>query len=310
MNDQAEGLRNRESLLAAEEKKSSVPRIISVTSGKGGVGKTNVTANLAYAFSETFGKKVLVLDADMGLGNMDVLFNLRPRWTLRDFLFDNRSLADVLVEGPAGIRILPAASGVEEMTALSPEQNLKLISAFDQLEADFDILLIDTGAGISENVLTFNLASQETLIVVTPEPTSRTDAFALMKVLNRRYSGKPLLFLSNMVRDRREGLELFDLVSRVADRFLPDLNLSFAGFLPQDPVRDTGGAVPESVERDASGGAFLGGDPSGGPRPSCPCSGAGSALRNRALDETSGGERRVTPEKRTNASSRFLRGRS
>lgn len=199
------------------------------------MGKTNVTANLAYAFSETFGKKVLVLDADMGLGNMDVLFNLRPRWTLRDFLFDNRSLSDVLVEGPAGIRILPAASGVEEMTALSPEQNLKLISAFDQLEADFDILLIDTGAGISENVLTFNLASQETLIVVTPEPTSCTDAFALMKVLNRRYSGKPLLFLSNMVRDRREGLELFDLVSRVADRFLPDLNLSFAGFLPQDP---------------------------------------------------------------------------
>ena len=235
MNDQAEGLRNRESMITTVEKKASPPRIISVTSGKGGVGKTNVTANLAYAFSETFGKKVLILDADMGLGNMDVLFNLRPRWTLRDFLFDNRSLSDVLVEGPAGIRILPAASGVEEMTALSPEQNLKLISAFDRLEADFDILLIDTGAGISENVLTFNLASQETLIVVTPEPTSRTDAFALMKVLNRRFSGKPLLFLSNMVRDRREGLELFDLVSRVADRFLPDLNLSFAGFLPQDP---------------------------------------------------------------------------
>ncbi len=235
MKDQAEGLRNREPWLPAAEKKVSPPRIISVTSGKGGVGKTNVTANLAYAFSETFGKKVLVLDADMGLGNMDVLFNLRPRWTLRDFLFDDRSLSDVLVEGPAGIRILPAASGVEEMTALTPDQNLKLISAFDQMEADFDILLIDTGAGISENVLTFNLASQETLIVVTPEPTSRTDAFALMKVLNRRFSGKPLLFLSNMVRDRKEGLELFDLVSRVADRFLPDLNLSFAGFLPQDP---------------------------------------------------------------------------
>ncbi|MCL4460711.1 MAG: MinD/ParA family protein [Nitrospirae bacterium] len=235
MNDQAEGLRKREPWLNPAEKKTSPPRIISVTSGKGGVGKTNVTANLAYAFSETFGKKVLVLDADMGLGNMDVLFNLRPRWTLRDFLFDDRALSDVLVEGPAGIRILPAASGVEEMTALTPDQNLKLISAFDQMEADFDILLIDTGAGISENVLTFNLASQETLIVVTPEPTSRTDAFALMKVLNRRFSGKPLLFLSNMVRDRKEGLELFDLVSRVADRFLPDLNLSFAGFLPQDP---------------------------------------------------------------------------
>ncbi len=194
-----------------------------------------MTANLAFVLSETFGKKVLVFDADLGLGNMDVLFNLRPRWTLRDFILEDRPLSDVLVPGPAGIRILPAASGVEELTALTPQQNLKLISAFDHLSEDIDVLLIDTGAGISENVLTFNLASQETLIVVTPEPTSRTDAFALMKVLNRRQSGKPLLFLANMVRDRREGLELFDLVSRVADRFLPDLNLSFAGYLPQDP---------------------------------------------------------------------------
>lgn len=235
MADQAEGLRKKESNVASEPDSSVLPRVISVTSGKGGVGKTNVTANLAYAFSETFGKRVLVFDADLGLGNMDVLFNLRPRWTLKDFLFEDRPLSEVLVSGPAGIRILPAASGVEELTALTAEQNLKLISAFDQLGEDVDILLIDTGAGISENVLTFNLASQETLIVVTPEPTSRTDAFALMKVLNRRYSGKPLLFLANMVRDRREGLELYDLVSRVADRFLPDLNLSFAGFLPQDP---------------------------------------------------------------------------
>ncbi len=235
MTDQAEGLRKKEAGVASAPERPVPPRVISVTSGKGGVGKTNVTANLAYAFSETFGKRVLVFDADLGLGNMDVLFNLRPRWTLKDFLFDDRPLSDVLVSGPAGIRILPAASGVEELTALTPEQNLKLISAFDQLGEELDILLIDTGAGISENVLTFNLASQETLIVVSPEPTSRTDAFALMKVLNRRYSGKPLLFLANMVRDRREGLELYDLVSRVADRFLPDLNLSFAGYLPQDP---------------------------------------------------------------------------
>lgn len=235
MADQAEGLRNRQDRKEQPDPETSVPRVISITSGKGGVGKTNVTANLAFVLSETFGKKVLVFDADLGLGNMDVLFNLRPRWTLRDFILEDRSLSDVLVPGPAGIRILPAASGVEELTALTPEQNLKLIAAFDQLSEDIDVLLIDTGAGISENVLTFNLASQETLIVVTPEPTSRTDAFALMKVLNRRQSGKPLLFLANMVRDRREGLELFDLVSRVADRFLPDLNLSFAGYLPQDP---------------------------------------------------------------------------
>jgi flagellar biosynthesis protein FlhG len=235
MADQAEGLRHRQDRKEQPDPETSVPRVISITSGKGGVGKTNVTANLAFVLSETFGKKVLVFDADLGLGNMDVLFNLRPRWTLRDFILEDRSLSDVLVPGPAGIRILPAASGVEELTALTPEQNLKLIAAFDQLSEDIDVLLIDTGAGISENVLTFNLASQETLIVVTPEPTSRTDAFALMKVLNRRQSGKPLLFLANMVRDRREGLELFDLVSRVADRFLPDLNLSFAGYLPQDP---------------------------------------------------------------------------
>ncbi|MCL4485590.1 MAG: MinD/ParA family protein [Nitrospirae bacterium] len=212
-----------------------LPRVISITSGKGGVGKTNVSANMAYIMATRFGLRVLVLDADLGLGNMDVLFNIRAAHTLQDVLMGNRSLSEITVRGPGGIQILPAASGVEEMTSLNSDQKLRLLEEFENLSADLDILLIDTGAGISENVLTFNLASRETVVVVTPEPTSRTDAFALMKVLFRRQPDKPFLFLANMVRDRQEGVALFDLVSRVADSYLPGLALSFAGHLPADP---------------------------------------------------------------------------
>jgi flagellar biosynthesis protein FlhG len=233
--DQASGLRSRGGTPPEENPRAHLPRVISITSGKGGVGKTNVSANMAYVMATRFGLRVLVLDADLGLGNMDVLFNIRPKHTLQDVLMGNRSLPEILVQGPGGIQILPAASGVEEMTSLTPEQNLHLLEEFENLSTDLDVLLIDTGAGISENVLTFNLASRETIVVVTPEPTSRTDAFALMKVLFRRQPDKPFLFLANMVRDRQEGVGLFDLVSRVADSFLPGLSLSFAGHLPADP---------------------------------------------------------------------------
>ncbi len=234
--DQASGLRGEGKDAPAENRRIHLPRVISITSGKGGVGKTNVSANMAYIMATRFGLRVLVLDADLGLGNMDVLFNIRPRYTLQDVLMGDRSLPEILVRGPGGILILPAASGVEEMTSLSRDQNLRLLEEFENLSSDLDVLLIDTGAGISENVLTFNLASRETVVVVTPEPTSRTDAFALMKVLFRRQPDKPFLFLANMVRDRQEGVALFDLVSRVADSFLPGLALSFAGHLPADPA--------------------------------------------------------------------------
>jgi flagellar biosynthesis protein FlhG len=232
--DQAFGLRSAKSS-REDGHPLHLPRVISITSGKGGVGKTNVSANMAYVMATRFGLRVLVLDSDLGLGNMDVLFNIRPTYTLQDVLMGNRSLSEILVKGPGGILILPAASGVEEMTSLTREQHLRLLEEFETLSTELDILLIDTGAGISENVLTFNLASRETLVVVTPEPTSRTDAFALMKVLFRRQPEKPFLFLANMVRDRSEGVSLFDLVSKVADNFLPGLSLSFAGFLPADP---------------------------------------------------------------------------
>ena len=232
--DQASGLRGGESGVSGG-RRLHLPRVISITSGKGGVGKTNVSANMAYIMATRFGLRVMVLDADLGLGNMDVLFNIRAAHTLQDVLMGKMRLHEILVPGPGGILILPAASGVEEMTSLSPEQNLRLLEEFENLSMGLDVLLIDTGAGISENVLTFNLASRETLVVVTPEPTSRTDAFALMKVLFRRQPEKPFLFLANMVRDRQEGVGLFDLVSKVADSYLPGLSLSFAGHLPADP---------------------------------------------------------------------------
>ncbi|MGC8529531.1 MAG: MinD/ParA family protein [Leptospirillia bacterium] len=232
--DQASGLRGGDDG-SPGGRRLPLPRVISITSGKGGVGKTNVSANMAYLMATRFGLRVMVLDADLGLGNMDVLFNIRPAHTLQDVLEGKKHLPEILVKGPGGILILPAASGVEEMTSLTPEQNMLLLEEFENLSLDLDILLIDTGAGISENVLTFNLASRETVVVVTPEPTSRTDAFALMKVLFRRQPEKPFLFLANMVRDRQEGVALFDLVSKVADSYLPGLSLSFAGHLPADP---------------------------------------------------------------------------
>ncbi len=233
--DQASGLRTDGGATANNGGRIHLPRVISITSGKGGVGKTNVSANMAFIMAARFGLRVLVLDADLGLGNMDVLLNIRPSHTLQDVLMGDRSLSEILVRGPGGMLILPAASGVEEMTSLTSEQNLRLLEEFESLSMDLDVLLIDTGAGISENVLNFNMASRETVVVVTPEPTSRTDAFALMKVLFRRQADKPFLFLANMVRDRQEAIGLFDLVSGVADRYLPGLALSFVGHLPSDP---------------------------------------------------------------------------
>ena len=157
-------------------------QVIAVASGKGGVGKTNVVANLAIALQRR-GKRVVVIDADLGLANLDTLLGLNPHATLRHVLRGECSIKEVLVEGPAGIRIVPAASGYEDLTQLSDGQRLTLLDQVDSLDGDFDVLLIDTGAGISANVLFFATAAQETLVVVTPEPTSLTDAYALIKVL-------------------------------------------------------------------------------------------------------------------------------
>jgi flagellar biosynthesis protein FlhG len=208
------------------------PKVISVTSGKGGVGKTNIVANLAIALSR-LGKSVLVLDADLGLGNIDVLLGLAPRYTLEHVILGEKRLSEVICDGPAGIKILPTGSGVEELTAMTAEQKLILLSEFDQLETSIDIFLIDTGAGISSNVLYFNSIAEEIIVVLTPEPTSLTDAYAVIKVLSQNYGERNFKILVNMARNWSDAKDAFQKLSIVSDRFL-DVAVDYLGFISMD----------------------------------------------------------------------------
>ncbi len=207
-------------------------RVMAVTSGKGGVGKTNVVVNLALALAAR-GKRVLILDADLGLGNLDVLLGLAPRYNLEHVLSGEQDISDVLVKGPGGIGILPASSGVQEMTGLTDPQKIRLLSQLDTLESQVDILLIDTGAGISDNVTYFATAAQEILVVASPEPTSITDAYALMKVLSTRYGEGRFKLLANMVKSPQEGKEIYRKLTLVADRYL-NISLDYLGYILQD----------------------------------------------------------------------------
>lgn len=216
-------------------------QVIAVTSGKGGVGKTNVTANLAIALAK-LGKKVLVLDADLGLGNLDVLLGLVPKYSLEHVFAGARSLSDVIVPGPEGIAILPSTSGIHELTALTADQQLLLEDQLELLTQSIDILLVDTGAGISSNVLFFAVAAHEILVVASPEPTSITDAYALMKVLSNQYSEKQFRLLVNMADGPTEAHEVYRKLGVAADKFL-NISIDYVGYIPYDDY------VPMSVCR-------------------------------------------------------------
>jgi len=185
------------------------PRVISVSSGKGGVGKTNVVANLALAFTQ-LSKKVLVLDADLGLANMDVLLGLNPQYTFEHLFDGEKCLSDILIKGPGGMLILPASSGVPELADLDESQKILLLNEMDLLAEPVDILLIDTGSGISSNVLYFNVAAQESIVLVTSEPSSITDGYALIKVLSIKHQKKNFLILINQVPDARKAREVLN----------------------------------------------------------------------------------------------------
>lgn len=216
-------------------------RVISVTSGKGGVGKSNVVSNLAIALSLQ-GKKVLLMDADLGLGNLDVLLGLSPTYNLNDVLNGEKSITDILIDGPAGIKIIPAGSGVQSLTSLGQHEKLKLLDELDILDETFDIMIVDTEAGISENVTYFTVAAQEIVVVVTPEPTSITDVYALIKLLATRYSEHHFKVLVNMAKDSEDALEVFRKLANVAGRFL-DISLDYLGCVVKDEK------VVEAVKR-------------------------------------------------------------
>ncbi|GAB6197051.1 MinD/ParA family protein [Lysobacter xanthus] len=207
-------------------------RVIAVASGKGGVGKTSVSVNLSMALQNA-GQRVLLLDTDLGLANVDVMLGLSPRFTLADVFAGRCELADTLLEGPNGLLVVPAASGKRHMTELTPAQHVGLVHAFSQLEMPIDVMVIDNAAGISDSVLTFCQAAQDVIVVVCDEPASVTDAYALIKVLTRERGVTRVQVLANQVGHPSEGRQLFEKLERVTSKFL-DVTLNYLGAIPRD----------------------------------------------------------------------------
>ncbi|RLA88964.1 MAG: flagellar synthesis regulator FleN [Deltaproteobacteria bacterium] len=219
----------------------SRPRVITVTSGKGGVGKSNIVVNLGLALRR-LGQKVLIVDADLGLANIDILLGLAPRFNIKDVFSGEKKLAEVIIDGPGGMKILPAASGIQEMAELDGTQKLLLLNELDNYSESLDTVLIDTGAGISSNVIYFNVAAQERIVVANNEPTSITDAYALIKVLVTKYAEKRFKLLINCLSQPKEAELVYRNLTKVADRFLGgEVSIDYLGFIPLDE------AIPKAI---------------------------------------------------------------
>lgn len=240
--DQASGLRTivKSNTLSRSVKApgvsggQSIPRVISVTSGKGGVGKTHCVGSLAIALTK-LGKRVVVVDADVGLANIDIVFNMRPRYNISHIISGEKKLSEVMVTTEHGVSFIPGGSGFANLTQLSDGEKLNLLSEFEALEDLADFVLVDTGAGISSNVLYFNAASDENIVIATREPTSITDAYALMKVLARDYKIRCFKLVVNMVESEEEAKSVYASLSGALDRFLGNVVLEYLGYIPYDP---------------------------------------------------------------------------
>lgn len=234
--DQAATLRNLNTNRPETDQGNDEPAtcVYSITSGKGGVGKTAVVANLAFHLA-SLGKRVLILDADLGLANIDVVFGLSPAFNLNHFFTGEQDLQQIMVDGPMGIKILPAGSGIQNFTRLDSHQKMRLLDGLDSMQTHFDYVLIDTEAGISENVTYFNTAAQEILVVTTPEPTAITDAYALMKLLSTQYHEKHFNLVINQIRTEDEALEVYRKLTMVANRYL-DISIDYLGSIPEDKL--------------------------------------------------------------------------
>ena len=233
-------------------------RVIAVTGGKGGVGKTTVSVNLAMAFAQN-GKKVMLLDADLGLANIDVLLGLHPKANLHHVMQGQCNLEEVIVDGPAGIKVIPAASGIQEMAELSPESHAGIIQAFSELSHEVDILIVDTAAGISDVVTSFTRAAQEVIVVVCDEPASITDAYAMIKLMSREHGLFRFRVLANRASSAQQGHEIYNKILKVTDRFL-DVALDYMGYVPEDDYLRKAvkkqRAVVEAFPRSRSAQAF------------------------------------------------------
>lgn len=213
-------------------KSSGDLRVISVTSGKGGVGKSSIILNLALALGKK-GKKVMILDADMGLANVDIMLGVKPLKDLSDVLNGKCALKDIIVRGPYGIMLIPGGTGFSQFTNLNSIQKMTLLNEFENFEEDVEFLLVDTAAGISSNVLFFNSCSSEVIVVVNPEPTSITDSYALIKVLSKEHNVNKFSLLINNVATDSEARRVYGKIAKVSERFL-NVSLNYIGYLPQD----------------------------------------------------------------------------
>lgn len=233
--DQAEELRNQ---IKKNELIKPRSRVITVTSGKGGVGKSNISLNLGISLAKK-GNRVIIFDADFGLANIEIMLGVRPSYNLADLMFSGKSLKDIVVEAPYGISFISGGSGIQELSNLSKEQIYYLIHKLNELDELADIIIIDTGAGITDTVLDFLVVSEEVLLVTTPEPTSITDSYSLLKILNRKgefsQNNTAIKVIANKVGTDKEGLELFNKMSTVAEKFL-NVHLKYMGMVPSDEI--------------------------------------------------------------------------
>lgn len=231
-------------------------KVIAVTSGKGGVGKTQIAVNLAVELASR-GRSTLLLDADLGLANVDVMLGLKPEHNLEQVIDGDLALEDILVEGPAGLRIVPAASGVSRLANLSLHEQAGLVSAFSTLPIDIDVMVVDTATGADHSVLGFCSAASEVVVVICDEPASMTDGYALIKLLSRERGVRKFQILCNRVRNRMHGQSVFARFEAVCDEFL-DVGLCHAGSIPEDPSFGIATSVRQAlVERYPSSKAGI-----------------------------------------------------
>lgn len=209
-------------------------RVVAITSGKGGVGKTNVVAGLALALAG-LGQRAVIVDADFGLANLDILLGLSPERTLEQVLRGDKLLEEILVDGPRGIRIVPASSGIQELTRLDDAGELRLVQGLQRLAEDSDWLLLDTAAGVHDSVVKLLMAAQQVVLVATPEPASLVDAYAMVKVLHLRDPEKPVRLLVNNAQGPEEALETVQQLRLATGRFL-GRDLDLLGAIPHDPA--------------------------------------------------------------------------
>ena len=215
---------------------SDVKKLIGVISGKGGVGKSTLSVNLAIALSR-MGKRVIILDADFGLANVEVMLGIRPQHNLADLMFRGKELKDIITEGPEGVGFISGGSGIQELSRLTRDQVIYLVQKLYELDELADIILVDTGAGIADTVLEFVSASNEVLVVATPEPTSITDAYALLKTLNRKSDfvkeNTSIRMVANRIKDAEEGENLHQKLSVVVEKFL-NIKVEYLGGILND----------------------------------------------------------------------------